>query len=304
MKKIGLLINPHAKKARRRPELIRKLQRIFPNQTNTCIPRILEELSQVARMILDQDVEIIFLFGGDGTLRATIQALLQHWSPKPLPSFVLLQGGTGNLYSKHYTGWRSPIQQMMHVLDEIAHGEYRTTSVNILQVNDSYGFIFAVGGFSRIIQYYMNHKERSITLANWIIFKAIFSFFLRTLFYRTMFSEVSVNLKHGDESEDMKITTLSCSTLPVGYILWPFYGIELNRCFAGLIFARSPFRLFFHLFDLMRKKRIVTQNVQQFTANTIELLFSDPLQPMIDGDMLEPTTKITVKLGPQINFIT
>lgn len=304
MRKIGLLINPHAKKARRQPRLIQSMIEAFPDQESVWMPKNLEDLSRITKHILDENYEILFLSGGDGTFRATVEEFIKHGSGK-MPHFVLLQGGTGCLYSKHYYGAQNPLTQLQSTLEKLKEAkELITTPINILNVNGHYGFIFAVGGFSNVLSYYMGHKERSIALANWILFKIALSFIFGTSMYKRFFPTFSVEMKNQNQIRTFETNTIACSSLPVGYILSPFYGVEVNQHFTGIVFYKSPFGLFKHLPSLLRQQHIETEDAERFKSDGIDLFLKQPLQPMVDGDMLEPTQKIEVKLGPQINLLT
>jgi diacylglycerol kinase family enzyme len=304
MRKVGLIINPYAKKSRRVSGLTESLTHHFPNQESVWVPKNLDELSEITKKILEDKVEVLFLSGGDGTFRATAQSLLNHKSLHTLPIFVPLQGGTGCLYSKHYYGTRNPILHMKQGLKKLqGTNKLSVTSINILNVNGTNGFIFALGGFSNLISYYMSHKERSLALANWLILSLSFSFLFRTSFYKKTFPTFSVQIKDNTTSRSMDITTLSCSSIPVGYILQPFHGIKLNQFFAGIIFSKSPFRIFRHLKSLILKRPMHTPDIESFYSSSVQFFLSHPLQPMVDGDMLDPTTEININLGPQINLL-
>lgn len=305
MRKVGLIINIHAKKARRNPKLIHKVIAAFPDQESVWQPVNLEELSKITKHILNEKYEVIFLSGGDGTFRATVESFLLQKSAQSLPYFVLLQGGTGGLYSKYYYGSRNPLEHLQTTIEKLENAEALTTTpINILEVNGRYGFIFAVGGFSNMLSYYMGHQERSIALANWIIFRNTISCLLGTTFYRQLFSKFQAKLKNQDDTKDIQVTTICCSTLPVGYILNPFYGMKTNESFSGLVFYQSPFRIFRHLFSILKKEPFQSSDIEQFTSNSIDIFLSHPLQHMLDGDMLEPAKEIRVRLGPQINLLT
>ncbi|MCC7460005.1 MAG: hypothetical protein IT286_01765 [Proteobacteria bacterium] len=302
MRKIGLIINPHAKKSRRDAGLISSLTNAFPSPTNVWLPKTLDELDAVTLQILNAGIEILFLSGGDGTFRATVESLIKNKSSHSLPQIILLQGGTGGLYSKHYYKSRHPLQHLKDALKRL-DGDIPSHKINVLNVNGKYGFIFAAGGFANVLSYYMSHKERSIALANWIIFKLTLSFVFRTSLYKKMFPLSSGTIQINGTQRCMDMTTIACSTIPVGYILQPFTGIKLNQSFASIVFYKSPFRIFRHLRSIFRKKPIRSPDLETFNSGQIDLFFTHPLQPMVDGDMLEPSKEISVKLGPQIELL-
>jgi diacylglycerol kinase family enzyme len=303
MRKIGLLINPHAKKARRNPSLIQNLIQNFPHSNAIWMPKNHEDLNRITQQILNDKFEVIFLSGGDGTFRATVESFLSHKSTQPLPAFVLLQGGTGCLYSKHYYGAQHPVRHLKSTLKRLdGSKDLILTPLNILEVNGHYGFIFAVGGFANVLGYYMSHKERSIALANWILFRIAISFLLGTSLYKRMFPRFSLALQQNGKERFMDITAICCSSLSVGYGMNPFYEIEVNRNFVGLIFFKSPYRIFRYVSKLLQRQPIKTDDVEQFKGESIDLFLTHPLQPMVDGDMLEPATQINVRLGPQVNL--
>ena len=306
MRKIGLLINPHAKKARVKKKLIQGVIDRFPSPHNIWTPKNLDELSVVTNKILEDGIEILFLSGGDGTFRATVESLLKHNSSVSLPVFVLLQGGTGGLYSMHYFGGKkSPLTHLNEILDQLKKdAALETTSINILKVNDHYGFIFAVGGFANVLEYYMGHHERSIALANWIIFKLGLSFVFQTHMYKKMFSRFEARIKPISGAEkNIRATNICCSALPVGYGMKPFYGMKLNETFSTMIFFKSPYRIFLHLPSILREEMVSSDNMELFTATSLEIFLPHPLQPMVDGDMLQKTDRIHVELGPEIRLL-
>lgn len=304
MRKIGLIINPHAKKSRRVAGLVELLTKHFPKNASVWLPKTLDELNEATSKVISDDIEVLFLSGGDGTFRATVESLIRHQSSRSLPQFVLLQGGTGGLYSKHYYGSRHPLRHLRQALNRLEQEkDLPVQRVNVLNVNGKYGFIFAVGGFANVLSYYMSHKERSIALANWIILKLSLSFIFKTSLYKKMFPRVSAHIKDNGNSRFVDLTTITCSSIPVGYVFQPFYGIELDRTFSSVVFHKSPFRIFKYFLTLMNQKPLRNSDIEEFKSGSIDLFFTHPLQPMIDGDMLEPSTEISIKLGPRIDLL-
>ena len=304
LKKIGLLLNSQAKKSQRYPKLVKKMIEAFPQPSHVWRPQNLHELSLVTRKILDEQFDYVFIFGGDGTFRVAVESFLNHQSEKDLPIFIVLQGGTGNLYSMNFYGRRHPLRFMQKVLQKINLEEkIPTRRLNVLKINQTYGFIFAIGGIANFVEYYLNYKKRSITLGLWISIKILISFLAGSALYQKLFPAINLDIiKDGQEKMELKCTGISCAAID-GYLLRPYLDIETNQKFSVLTFHRSPIALFRWIPAMLAKKKFSSRHIEQSNAQTIEIISPHPLQPMVDGDMLSKTSHIKIELGPEIKIL-
>lgn len=302
MPTIGLLINPHSKKFQTHPTLIRNLMDQFSDKSKIWLPSTLSELTVCARNIIETRLDYLLICGGDGTFRMTMSELIRNQGIKPLPIVIPLQGGTANLYSMQLYGRCDPLAHLKSAL-KIIRGKPQSQSLNILKVNDEYGFIFALGGISNFIQYYLTHQRRSISLGIWIAIKLMLSSLYKTSFSQRIFQPFIIDIsKNGADPSRSSMTSLSCATIP-GYLLKPFIDIETNRRFSILEFTKFPWDLIFEIPAMLANKKMTSRNILQSTASTLSIISADPLLPMVDGDMLPPTRQIHVELGPEIKIL-
>lgn len=304
MPNIGLLINPYAKKFLVQPHLIRQLKDKFPGKKSVWQPTTLSELAKCSQSILQTKIDYLFILGGDGTFRTTVGELVRNRGKRTLPVFIPLQGGTANLYSKQFYGKRNPIHHIQASLQKI-NGEKnpKNESINILKINEQYGFIFAIGGISNFIQYYLTYLRRSMALGVWIACKVIISAMFKTKFSSRLFKPFDIDLGLNNyAAHTINCTSLSCSTIP-GYILKPYIDIVTNKNFSVLIFKKFPWDLFFEMASMMAQKRMQSPTITQTNASSVSIFSSVPLQPMVDGDMLAATNRINIELGPEIKIL-
>lgn len=179
MSGIGVVLNPHAKRNARDPGLVERLERSLGHEGVVRTAHTLDELRVVCADLRDQGIDVLAVAGGDGTNHATIGCAIDAFQGRPLPSIMLLRGGTMNTTANSFgvPRWRPEKLLELGVRRWSRRGlePLRYAEPHILRVEHRYGFIFGTGALYGFISEYNKKSERSAAWAARVLGRAIAS---------------------------------------------------------------------------------------------------------------------------------
>jgi len=156
--RIGLLNNLRA--GRSNPEVRRILHMLkdYPDVAHietTSVRSVPEALASLAR----QDVELLVVNGGDGTLQYTLTQMLTTDDFPSIPMVAPLRGGRTNMSALDIGAHRNPVKGLQGLLEDVKAGriEERLVDRPLLRVETlrdrgiHYGFFFGAGMIHRAI---------------------------------------------------------------------------------------------------------------------------------------------------------
>ncbi len=94
--RVGILHNPLSGRNRRNPNLIPSVRVQFP-EVFCAEVKTPDDIRQALETFAEQEVQCVVIVGGDGTVQATMGALLYHCPFQPIPWLALFPAGTANL---------------------------------------------------------------------------------------------------------------------------------------------------------------------------------------------------------------
>ncbi|MFP6660291.1 MAG: diacylglycerol kinase family protein [Myxococcota bacterium] len=158
--RVGLLSNLRAGRNARRTARLLNFLRDYPDVVSvetTAAGAVPEALDDLAR----QDVELLIVNGGDGTLTHTLTEILGRRSfGDRVPIVAPLRGGRTNMSAQDLGSHKDPVRGLADLLQAVktGHIEDRITSRPVLKVDygspgeSHYGMFFGVGMIHRAIQ--------------------------------------------------------------------------------------------------------------------------------------------------------
>ena len=101
MKKIGVIINPHARKnLKLKHKAIEQYKKIGGVQADVRITKDLDEVATVIQDFKRMGISYIAISGGDGTLHHVLLQMIKFYKSESMPPIVILKDGTMNVVSK------------------------------------------------------------------------------------------------------------------------------------------------------------------------------------------------------------
>ena len=180
MGKVAVLVNPNAARNARRKDLRKHLEERFGTKVEFILTKDLQALAEETRRIQDRRLDLLAVYGGDGSFRHFYETWFNTLGEDAVPPPVLpIAGGSQNYMARDsgtYLGRRAS-QTLNARLSTGEFGEHLYTwhERNILRVDDpqadamQYAFVYTDGLFWRVGKRYY---EMGAT--QWAAAKAVF----------------------------------------------------------------------------------------------------------------------------------
>lgn len=159
MGKIAIIFNPHAKRNRHRPEHCDILAEIVGDKGVIRRTQDLDELDEVSRELLGEDLDLIGICGGDGTNHLVVSSLISMFEQagRALPPIALLKGGSMNTISSSVGVRTSAAKTLAYLSEQHRAGEpFKTKPLGTIRVNQQYGMFFGNGYAVNFLDEYYN----------------------------------------------------------------------------------------------------------------------------------------------------
>lgn len=305
---IGIVTNPKATRNRRNRNRIKRLERILGQRGMIREAIDLEAMSAIAEEFIAANIDVLGVDGGDGTLHHTLTAFLDVYGDRDLPYVIHLKGGAMNTIAKSI-GMRGSSERILRDIVEKydRKHDFETAAVDLLKVNDKYGFIFGAGFAANLLEAYYEGEDTGPPKAVKTVLKAFYSIVGNTercqMLFQPIKADVYVNGKKLPFEEYTFI--LCCTVKQVGLGFKPSCRAEDGGDFfhflggsmgAKDLLWRAP-KLYQgiplgdeRLYDSVAREAIIRlERLQKYT---------------IDGEIFDDWKgKITLQVGPKIRFI-
>lgn len=305
---IGIITNPHSKLNKRDPNRIRLLGYILGEQGTIAVTQSLEHLEEVAQRFKSNNIDILAINGGDGTISQTLSVFVRVYDGVPLPKIAVLRGGTMNVLAVNLGIKGSPEKILALLLEVASSPEALTTSkVNSLMVDGRVGFVYADGTVTKILEEFYKNKTGTLG-AVWLGIKLVCSaLFNGELFKRTIVQERIEFAANGFPTQthsSLGVLAATIRKLPLGL---PFFGLinENSTLFQTISVTSNPEKLLWHLpLVMLQNKEHESLGKLSFCTDRLRVTGSGPIRYTLDGELYESTgSGVELKLGPVIEFI-
>lgn len=310
MSSIGVVVNPRAGRNRQRRNRAARLGHLLGPQGWVRETPSLEALADVAAECRERAVGLVGVCGGDGTLARTITALVREYGPdSDLPPILPLRAGTMNTVARAMgcPAWR-PERMLAEVVGEQRRGEpLPLTEHQLICVNGRhYGFMVGAGVPVEFLRVYYDQPQRGAlgALRTLVQFSASALIGGRTI--RRVFRPLPARLLvDGRPGPFDAYTVVYASTIEdIGLGFRPTYRAR-EQAGRFHVFAASIGALAFiaRLPAIRLARPTRSRRVHDVLAAQLRVEFRDPTFYMIDGEIMEPTTELDVRLGPVVRVI-
>jgi diacylglycerol kinase family enzyme len=310
MSSIGVVVNPQAGRNRHAGDRAARLGDLVGAQGWVRETASLDQLADAAAECRARAVDVVGVCGGDGTLARTITALLREYgSGSALPSILPLRAGTMNTVARAMgcSAWR-PERMLAEVVGERRRGAPMLLAEHqLLCINGrDYGFMLGAGVPVEFLRAYYDQPHRGARGAVRTLVELSASALIGGRTIRRVFRPLPGQLLvDGRRGPFDAYTVIYASTIEdIGLGFRPTYRAreEAGRfqVFAAAIGARA----FICRLPAIRMGRPTgSRQVHDVLASRLRVEFRDPTLYMVDGDIMEPTRQLDVRLGPVVRVI-
>lgn len=311
--RIGIVINPNAKRVRKMLKKRKYFWEEFFEESKVEITPDIPAIPAALERLKAQDIQVLAVYGGDGTLQRTITAAAGVWGAENIPPVLVLKGGTANALVKNMgirKKARNYLRYFYKTLTQEKYHKVEIFEVPMLKVVEedtgivNYGFIFANGlVYKSIVQF---HEVESP--GAWQTFKVgiypVIAYYLGLKSGKNYFQSPTMTVNIDGKTEFTAPVNVALLSTLKKLILWyaPFTGsIVGTDGFYGLINYMDLDELFDHFLGLARGKYQSEQNINQVMR---DVLIKTDLGYMLDGELFEKKAPYTLRITRGISLKT
>ena len=305
--KVFVIINPHAKRNKKRPELPAKLQKILGPSAEVRLSQTLDAVDHVAHEALAANCEVLAICGGDGTIHHTLSRFAKVYGSTPLPKLLTLGGGTMNMVC-HSVQVLGPSEGIAHRFKQISAKPHllQTVSRGTIEVEGRLSFIFGFGLVSNFLNAYYEGGDTGPIKAAMVVQRGVRSVIERSEFARQLFSPWSGSvIVDGQLLPYQNYTAVIAQTIEnLGIGFKPMYrAFEKPRHFHVIATQMSPVKLINHLPDVFFGRPMHHPDTFDSTAQEIVIRPAAGTLYTMDGDMYTSDQELRVGIGPDVQIL-
>ncbi len=306
MKKIGVIINPNAKKFRTgKVSIITYMDHISDNVIIST-PESIEELKASAESYAIQKPDYICIGGGDGTIHLVLSELINSYSPEPVPPVLILKEGTmDNIARSVKLKGRGPAL-LKRLIKKIEDGKVIETKERYtIQIKDKYCFLFGTGLVTNFLNKAYSGKEkglyRNIQVALMGAKEGILNVKDGEIFRLTeqaIFIDGKKVLIH-------PVSGLLAGTVEhIGMGFSPLIeAVQPDGRFQVIILGMNPRGILRYLNKIRRGVRIKSPKYLNAFGKTIHIKQKGIFEYTMDGDIYTAENELKISIGPKIKLV-
>ncbi len=321
MKSLTLLANPRSRRFRLFPHEFDRMATRTRSWGQVETPNGLRALSQAIQRAKEQQLEVLAIYGGDGTLHRTVTALSEVYGSTPWPSLAFLGGGTMNTICKSLGIKDAPVERLERLLALREDGQRNidhaslmlsTLSIECKGVNDSasapdraVGFIFGTGLVTNFLErYYQRHRPSTRTAFAMAFRSALSPLLDRRLYHALQKREVLELQPDEGPTSSAAFLVLAAATVPeIGLGFRPFSHAFKPPVGPALYAWHGELR---ELLMQLPNLYFGRHHGGAHCASKFDSITLQPTEPMrytVDGDLYQTSTAIRLCRGPHIRLL-
>jgi diacylglycerol kinase family enzyme len=306
MSGIGIIVNPRGKKYKKDPDRLRRLSFIVGDRASYSATEDLHDLRRVAEEFKTRDIDILAIGGGDGTNHVTLSQFIEVYGEKPLPQLTFLRGGTMNTLANSVNIKGHSEEILSNLIYKYHEGKtFEITQLDLMKVNDKYGFIFGMGAIYRFMESYYRGMAPSPPKATWTLSRSIVSALLNGKFARGLFQRFDAEvIVDGEPWPFANWSALLAGSIPLlGLKFRVFHYAEEPGAFHAIGFSVPPRNVLKLVPYVFAGKKSSSDDWVEQPARDMRIRLSQPMPYIIDGDMLPAVPEIHLSTGPRLKII-
>lgn len=302
---VVVINNPNAKLNRRCTDRYEQLAKILGDEGTIYQTRRPEETASLAEKVAREDVDILAVCGGDGTLHHTLTAFINAYGGDFPPMLLPLKGGTMNTIYKSVGCRDGAERNLAALLAKRRRGEaFEVARRNIINVSGKYAFLFGNGIGANILMHYYSGPHDGVRQALRTAFDVIAAPVFRTKDYARLYGRLEIEGTVDGKPVPFHnmLAVLAGTVKDIGIGAKPFYRAEETEGkfqaifigFGALQAAANAIRIF--------QGKPFWGRVADELATHATVKAKEPFAYFLDGEVYEAAS-LELKPGPAIRVI-
>ncbi|MCX5859146.1 MAG: diacylglycerol kinase family protein [Proteobacteria bacterium] len=301
-----MIFNPNARKGRGGKKFLSDIKSVMGGRGEIIVTENVQDIPRAISRLKDIDFNVLGLYGGDGTAFHTLTNYIQQDGYRPLPQVLLLRGGTMNVVMAYFKSGLGPSEMFKKLLEKAQKGEpFETVPVNLLRVNDYYGFTVGLAMPAKLVAAYQEGGDIGMNKSFRITARLIASSLVEGEYSRRLFAPMPARLwVEGKEAPLKSFSLIMASTINnCGLGFHPFYRAEEKPGFFHFLATdEKPGRIVRHIGSFRKAEAIKGLSVVDEVASQVRMEFPEPGKVMMEGEFFE-ASEVVIRTGPRINLI-
>jgi len=306
---IGVITNPKAKKNLRRPWIKESLQRIVGDAGWVYETRSIDELGPLAHELIEKNIDILAVNGGDGTTHIVLSHLIPIYQSKnkPLPRLLSLRGGTMNTISNSIKHKGKSENILSRVVRKYRAGEaLDIVRQPVLQINDHYGFMWGCGVVGNFLEQYY----KGTALGSWQAFKTVATIVSSAIFRTSLAKQVFQGYQTVVDFDERRMEIPGCRGLVICSIIEVGLGFKMAyRAYEkpGYMHVRGTslkaYQFAPWIGHIWLGKPVPNEGVIDEIARKVCVKVEGKPPYTVDGELYKDTDEFNLRQGPVIDVI-
>ena len=309
---IAVIYNPNAKGNRLRPSRLGNLKAILGDDGVIIQTQDASQIPSAAKkLVLGEEIDILAVCGGDGTIHKTLTAFIEEYKGEPPFLFLPLRGGAMNTIRRSVGIQDFAEQALANAVSKKNRGEgFHIHSRNCLALTipdqpNLYGFLFGNGITANFLNVYYQHPNSGPKAAVNTIGHCAWTAVTKGRHFDDIFGKVRHQVTvDGYQLPLESFTGLLAGTIKdVGVGFAPLYRAdEKPGAFHVLASALPATGLVKNVPRFFQGQRLKGENHFDFLAHKVQIKAKESFGFMIDGE-LGRAEQMKITAGPSVKFL-
>ncbi|MBC7530338.1 MAG: hypothetical protein H7318_02105 [Oligoflexus sp.] len=306
---IGIIANPHSKLNKRSPQTLSLMAEAIGQNGIFTITRDLDHLDETLKSYKAQEISILGINGGDGSISQIITRMVAIYGSKPLPLLAVLRGGTMNLVASQLSITDGPVENIKKLVALVESKKTLPTQrLSTLKINDIYGFLYADQSSTAVLEEFYRKKSGHLGAA-WLATRMTTSFLLRSELIKTVVKAHALSAKFKPNgSLDRMVLGCFAGTItkfPMGFPFLPLARRYPNHFQVTAVTCRADALLWNFPLILMQQREGRAIGKESFCVREAQLQYDDETHFTVDGEIYKaPSGGILIETGPSLRFLS
>jgi diacylglycerol kinase family enzyme len=306
MKKIGVILNPAAKKFRTGRDLIPSYLKFNSDKVFVSAPQNIEELNNIAVQYKTEKIDYICIGGGDGTIHLAVSELIKVYFPEKIPPVLLLKGGTMNNIARSIKNKGEGSIILKRFIKKIENNLITETEERLtIKVNNKFCFLFGTGFATNFLEKVYSGTEKGMLRNLQVGFMAI-----KEIFKKVDNCEIFKLTEQAIFIDDKKILINPVSGILAGTVEHIGMGfsplkeaVRDDGSFQVIIIGLPAAKIILILNKIRTGKKVKSPKYSNLTGKSILIKQKGIFTYTMDGEIYTAENELKITTGPMVRFL-